>query len=112
MLVKFLQENRDIFTWKPTDMPGVPRELIEHELHIDPKAKPIKQCLRHFAQDKKDVIKKKIARLLDAGFIREVYHPDWLANPMLVPKKNKDWKMCIDYTDLNRACKKDPFGLP
>jgi hypothetical protein len=53
-------------------------------------AKPIKQHLHHFAQDKKDVIKREIARLLDAGFIKEVYHPDWLTNPVLVPKKNKD----------------------
>jgi hypothetical protein len=49
--------------------------------------------------------------LLDVGFITEVYHLDWLANPILVPKKNKDWRMCVDYTDLNKACKKDPFGL-
>jgi hypothetical protein len=42
-LIKFLQENRNIFAWKPADMPGVPRELIEHELHLDPKAKPVKQ---------------------------------------------------------------------
>jgi hypothetical protein len=41
-----------------------------------------------------------------------VYHPDWIANPVLVPKKNKEWRMCVDYTDLNRACPKDPFGLP
>jgi hypothetical protein len=60
----------------------------------------------------KDVIKKEIARLLDASFIKEVYHPDWLTNPVLVPKKNKDWRMCVDYTDLNKACKKDPFRLP
>jgi hypothetical protein len=93
-------------------MPGVPRELIKHELHVDPNAKPVKQRLRHFAQEKKDVIKKKVARLLDAGFIREVYHSDWLANLVLVPKKNKEWRMCVDYTDLNRACKKDLFGLP
>jgi hypothetical protein len=39
-------------------MPEVPRELIEHELHLDPKAKPIKQRLHRFAQDKKDVIKR------------------------------------------------------
>jgi hypothetical protein len=50
--------------------------------------------------------------VLDTGFIKEVYHPDWLVNPVLVPKKNKDWRMCVDYTDLNKACKKDPFGLP
>jgi hypothetical protein len=52
--------------------------------------KPIKQRLCHFAQDKKDVLKRQIARLLYASFIKEVYHPDWLANPILVPKKNKD----------------------
>jgi hypothetical protein len=50
-------------------MPGVLRKLIEHELHINPNARPMKQCLRHFAQDKKDAIKKELARLLDAGFI-------------------------------------------
>jgi hypothetical protein len=50
--------------------------------------------------------------LLDTSFIKEVYHPYWLANPVIVPKKNKEWMMCVDYTDLNKACKKDPFGLP
>jgi hypothetical protein len=76
VLIKYLQENRDIFAWKPAGMPGVARELIEHELHLDPKAKPVKQRLHHFAQDRKDVIKREIARLLDAGFIKEVYHLD------------------------------------
>jgi hypothetical protein len=93
-------------------MPGVPRELIEHKLNLDPKAKPVKQRLCHFDQVKKDVIKKEIARLLDTSFIKEVYHPDWLVNPVLVPKKNKDWRMCVDYTDLNKACKKIPSGSP
>jgi hypothetical protein len=86
-LVKLLQENRDIFAWKTADMTAVPRELIEHELHLDPKAKPIKQRLCHFTQDKEEVIKREFARLLDANFLKEVYHPDWLANPVLVPKK-------------------------
>jgi hypothetical protein len=93
-------------------MPGVPRELMEHELHLDPQAKLVKQRLCRFTQDKKVVIKKEIARLLGADFIKEVYHPDWLTNPILVPKKNKEWRMCVDYTDLNKACKKNPFGLP
>jgi hypothetical protein len=62
--------------------------------------------------NKRDVIKKKIARLLDADFIKEVYCSDWLANPILVTKKNKGWMMCVDYTNLNKAYKKDPFGLP
>jgi hypothetical protein len=50
--------------------------------------------------------------LLNTGFIKEVYHPDCFTNPVLLPKKNKYWRMCVDYTDLNKACKKDPFGLP
>jgi hypothetical protein len=92
-------------------MPGVPPELSEHELHLDPQVKLLKQLLHHFTQVKKDVIKKEIARLLDPGFMKEVYHPDWIANPILLPKKNKDWRMCADYTDRNKACKIDPFGL-
>jgi hypothetical protein len=62
-------------------------------------------------QDKKDVIKKEVSRLLYVIFIKEVYHPNWLVNPVLIPKKNKDWRMCVDNTDPNKACKKDPFGL-
>jgi hypothetical protein len=65
-----------------------------------------------FHPRKENVIKREITRLLDVGFIKELYHPDWLIDPILVPKKNKDWRMCIDYTNLNEACKKDPFGLP
>jgi hypothetical protein len=41
-----------------------------------------------------------------------VYHPKWLANPVLVRKKNNEWRTCVDYTDLNKHCPKDPFGLP
>ena len=46
------------------------------------------------------------------GFIREVLHPNWLANPVLVPKKNNKWRMCVDYMRLNKACLKDPYPLP
>jgi hypothetical protein len=66
-----------------------------------------------FTDDRWDAIKKELAKLLAAGFIREVFHPEWLANPVLVRKKNtNEWRMCVDYTDLNRHCSKDPFGLP
>jgi hypothetical protein len=93
-------------------MLGVPRNLIEHSLNIDPKATPKRQHLRHFADDRRDAIKKELAKLLVAGFIREVFHPEWLANPVLVRKKNSnEWRMCVDYTDLNKHCPKDPFGL-
>jgi hypothetical protein len=94
-------------------MPGVPRELAEHKLKVYPQARPIRQKLRRFTPDKREAIRAEFARLVAAGFIREVLHPEWLANPVLILKKNKvDWRMCVDYTDLNKHCPKDPFGLP
>jgi hypothetical protein len=94
-------------------MPGVPRELAEHKLKVYPQARPIRQKLRRFTPDKREAIRAELARLVAAGFIREVLHPEWLANPVLVLKKNKvDWRMCVDYTDLNKHCPKDTFGLP
>jgi hypothetical protein len=93
-------------------MPGVPRHLIEHSLNISKTARPIKQKLRQFAHDKKEAIRAEVTWFLAARFIKEVYHPDWLANPILVHKKNNEWRMCVDYTDLNKHYPKDPFGLP
>ena len=61
--------------------------------------------------DKKEDIRVEIKWLLAAGFIKEVYHPEWLANSVLVQKKNKEWRICVDYTNLNKHCPKDPFGL-
>ena len=113
MLVSFLWANHDIFAWKPADMPSVPKELIEHSLNINPIATPKRQQLQRFAQDRRDAIKKELAKLLATGFIKEVFHPDWLANPVLVRKKNNnEWRMCVDYIDLNKHCPKNPFGLP
>ena len=65
-------------------MPGVPRELIEHSLNISLTAKPIKQKLQRFTQDKKEAIRAEITQLLVADFIKEVYHLEWLANLVLV----------------------------
>ena len=94
-------------------MPGVPKELIEHSLNVDPKATLKRQQLQRFAQDRWEAIKKELAKLLAAGFIKEVFQPEWLANPVLVHKKNNnEWIMCVDYIDLNKHYLKDPFGLP
>ena len=96
----------------------MPRELAEHSLHVRPDAKLVKQALRRFVEDRRKAIGDEIARLLAAGFIMEVLHPDWLVNPFLVEKQNDDpnvavvWRMYIDYTDLNKACPKDHFPLP
>ena len=55
---------------------------------------------------------EELAKLLEAGFIRDIKHPDWLANLVMVPKKDKSWRLCVDFKDLNKACPKDPFPFP
>ena len=55
---------------------------------------------------------EEVRKLLEAGFIREMYYPDWLANVVMVRKNNGKWRMCIDFTDFNRACPKDSYPLP
>ncbi|XP_023899222.1 uncharacterized protein LOC112011059 [Quercus suber] len=56
--------------------------------------------------------KKQVMVKKEADFIREVYYLDWLANVMMVKKANEKWRMCVDFTDLNRACPKDNYPLP
>jgi hypothetical protein len=94
-------------------MPGVPRELIEHALNVDPKARPVKQPLRQFDEPKRKAIAAKLHTLENAGFIREIKTSSWVSNPVIVPKKNTNVRrVCIDYTSLNKHFPKDPFPLP
>jgi hypothetical protein len=94
-------------------MLGVLKELAKHRIDVNEGSKPVKQWLRRFSPNKKAAIKKEIAKLMAVGFIREILYPDWLANLVLVQKKNTaEWQMCVDYTDLNMYCPKDPFRLP
>ena len=81
-------------------------------MKIHPGSKLMKQHLRRFDEEKHRAIGEEIAKLLAVGFIREVHHPEWLANPVLVRKMSGKWRMCVDYTGLNMACPKDPFPLP
>ena len=75
-LTQFLRENWDIFAWKPSDMPGVPRELAEHRLHVDSTARPVRERLRRSAAHKRKAIGEEVAKLLAANFIREVHHSE------------------------------------
>jgi hypothetical protein len=90
---------------------GVSRDIIEHMLDTDPSIRPKKQKLHKMSDDKVAAVKAEVQRLLDSNVIREVY-PTWLANTVPVKKKNRKWRMCIDFTDLNKTCPKDDFPLP
>ncbi|KAL5555088.1 hypothetical protein UlMin_037324 [Ulmus minor] len=93
-LIIFLREHRDIFAWSHEDMPGIDPNVIVHRLNIDPNFKPIKQKRRTFNAKRYMAINTEIA------------------NVVLVKKANGNWRVCVDFTDLNRACPKDSFPLP
>ena len=88
MLVDFLRANAITFAWSPSDMPGIPRDVAEHSLDIKAGSRPVMQRLSRFDNAKRKIIGEEIRKLMEAGFIKEVFHPEWLANPVLVEKKN------------------------
>ena len=65
-------------------MLGIPREVTEHALKICLGSNPVKQCLCRFDKGKCRTIDEEITKLLATGFIKEVYHLEWLANPIFV----------------------------
>ena len=111
-IIAFLKRNKNTFAWSTEDMPGISIDVVSHQLNVDPSFKPIKQKRRKLGPDRSKVINDEVERLLKAGSIREVKYPDWLANTVVVKKKNGKWRVCIDFTDLNKACPKDSFPLP
>ena len=110
--VAFLKKNQDVFAWSHEDMPGIDPSVMVHRLNVSPSFPPVRQKKRVFTQERDQTIVEDVGKLQEAGFIREVYYPDWLVNMVMVKKANGKWRMCIDFMDLNRACPKDSYPLP
>jgi hypothetical protein len=92
-------------------MPRVDPELCCHRLAIQEGAKPIAQKKRRMGQERTTATEVQVNKLLDVGSIREIQYSHWLSNVVIVKKSNGKWRTCTDYTDLNKACPKDPFPL-
>ena len=108
----FLKEHKYVFAWSHKDMPGIDPSVIVHRLNGDPTHKPIIQKRHRFNPEQYTAISEEVNKLLKAKFIREAHYPEWLANVVMVNKPNEKWRICIDYTDLNKACPKNSFSLP
>ncbi|XP_060972375.1 uncharacterized protein LOC133038292 [Cannabis sativa] len=111
-LIEFLIKRHHCFAWSHEDMTGIDSNIIVHKLQVDPDYPPVRQKRRKFAPDRNKVINEEIQKLIDVGSVREVDYPNWLANVVVVKKKNGKCRVCIDFTDLNKACPKDSFPLP
>ncbi|GKC00308.1 hypothetical protein Tco_0986444 [Tanacetum coccineum] len=110
-LCNLLKENLDIFAWKPADMTGVPRSIAEHRLNVREGCPPIRQKRRRQAPDRNKGIQEEVSKLVEAEIIREVHYHDWLSIPVMVKKHDGSWRMCVDFTDLNKSCPKDCYPL-
>ncbi|WZZ70335.1 hypothetical protein YC2023_081705 [Brassica napus] len=93
-------------------MPGIDPSVTCHELNVDPIFKPVRHKWRKLGLECAKAVNNEVERLTNAGSITEVRYPEWLANPVVVKKKNGKWRVCVDFTDLNKACPKDSFPLP
>ena len=93
-------------------MLGIDLLIIVHNLNVSPIFSLVRQIKWVFAQERDKSIAKEVHKSLEVGFIQEVYYPDWLKNIVMVKKANGNWRMCVDFTDLNRAYPKDSYPLP
>jgi len=98
--------------WSTADLPGVDPQVAVHKLPIYKEARYISQKKRKLGEERWLAAKVEAEKLLDAGFIAKAHYTTWLSNVVLVKKANGKWRMCVDYTNLNKACPRDAYPLP
>ncbi|XP_071739377.1 uncharacterized protein [Rutidosis leptorrhynchoides] len=119
-LRKLLQSNMDVFAWEYGDMTGIPRTLniqgkemiTEHRLNEYKHLEPVHQKKRNLASERDKLACEEVEELLKIGIIREAKYPTWVAYPVMVKKSDGGWRMCVDFTNINKACPKDCYPLP
>ncbi|GJS58241.1 hypothetical protein Tco_0653025 [Tanacetum coccineum] len=119
-LQNLLKSNTDVFAWTQADMTGILRTIMvkgkpfntEHKLNEYSHIKPIKQNKRGLGPDRNMAACKETEELTKAGILRKVKHQTWVANPVMVKKSDGGWRMCVDFTNVNKACPKDCYPLP
>ena len=100
-----------MFAWNAYKALGVDPNFICHHLNVNPSVTPRKQPPRHLSKDHSNAVRDEVRRLKQAGAIKEMFYLEWLTNTVVVKKKNGKWRVCVDFTDLNKACPKDHFPL-
>ena len=92
-LVEFLKQNIDVFAWNAYEAPGVDLEFICHHLNVNPSIIPKKQPPRHPSKEHAEAVREEVTKLKQAGAIKEVFYPKWLANTVMVKKKSGKWEV-------------------
>ena len=110
-LLAFLMRNINVFAWNAYEALMVDPNFIFHHLNVNPAVLLKKQPPQHSSKEHSDAIKEEVNKFKQAGAIKEVFYPEWSTNTMVVKKKNVKWRVCVDFTDLNKACPKDLFPM-
>jgi len=112
IITPILVSNTDLFAWSVADLPGLDPLVASHKLSIYKEARYISQKKRKLGEERRLVAKAEADKLLSVGFIDEAQYTTRLSNVVLVKKANGKWRMCVDYTDLNKACPRNAYPLP
>ena len=105
----FLKRNIDVFAWSVYEALGVDLHFICHHLNVNLSIIPRKY--QHSSKEHFDAVKDEVSKLKQAWAIKEVFYPEWLANTVVVKKKNEKWRVCVNFINLNKACPKGPFPM-
>ena len=111
-LIEFLRKNVDVFAWDACEASRIDLDFICHHLNVNPSIAPRKQPPRCSSKDHYEVVQDEVTKLKRAGAIKEVFYPEWLANTVVVKKKNGKWWVYINFIELNKVYLKDPFPFP
>ena len=111
-MVEFLRKNIDVFAWSAYEALGIDLNFICHHLNVNPSITPKRQPPRRLSKEHAETVRNEVTKLKQAGTINEVFYPQWLANTVVVKKKTGKWRVCVDFTYLNKAYLKDPFPMP
>ena len=101
-----------MFAWDAYEAPEVDPNFICHHLNVNPSITPRRQPPRCPSKEHVKAVKNEVTKLKLAGAIKEVFYPQWLTNTVVVKNKIGKWRVCVDFTHLNKACPKDPFPMP
>jgi hypothetical protein len=112
LMIALLMEYADCFTWDYTEMPGLDRSIVEHRLPLKKGFRPFQQRARQMKAEVLVEVKKEVEKMLEAGFIRPCRYAKWISSVVPVQKKDGQWRVCVDFRDLNRATPKDEYSMP
>ena len=110
-MVELLRRIVDVFAWDAYEAPGLDPKFICHHLNVNPSVTPKRQPLQRPSSEHVEAVKSEVTKLKQARAIKEIFYPQWLSNTVVVKKNTGKWRVCVDFTNLNRACPKDPFPM-